>query len=113
MTAEKAEGGHDANASLKRDVAQENKNICPECGGPLRFGSRDPCEGDYYWCRSCGFGPIRFPLHHVMPKPTLIDADTIQALVRQEQICREIETGMFRDRVPFDPEKFVTDIVGS
>ena len=42
----------------------------------------------------------------------IIDADTIQALVRQEQICREIETGMFRDPVPFDPAKFVNDIVG-
>jgi len=45
------------------------KNVCPECGSPLRFGSRVPCEGDYYWCSSevCGFGPARFPLHHVMP----------------------------------------------
>ena len=47
---------------------QNVKNVCPECGSPvLRFGSRDPCEGDYYWCNVCGFGPILFPLYHAMP----------------------------------------------
>ena len=47
---------------------QNVKNVCPGCGSPvLRFGSRDPCEGDYYWCNVCGFGPILFPLYHAMP----------------------------------------------
>lgn len=33
---------------------------CPDCGGALRYGSYDPCEGYYYWCRVCGCGPILF-----------------------------------------------------
>ena len=50
------------------DLESKAENVCPDCGSTkLRFGSRDPCEGDYYWCRSCGCGPIRFPLNHVMP----------------------------------------------
>jgi len=61
--------GHEANAAQVSDGTQENKNVCPTCGGPLRFGSRDPCEGDYYWCTFCGEGPILFPLYHQMPKP--------------------------------------------
>ena len=48
------------------DLESKDENVCPECGGRLTFGSRDPCEGDYYWCGSCGYGPIRFPFHHVM-----------------------------------------------
>ena len=35
----------------------ENKIICPHCGGPVQFGSYDPCD-KYYWCKACGKGPI-------------------------------------------------------
>ena len=43
----------------------EHQDKCPECGSmDLRFGSRDPCEGDYYVCRTCGYGPILFPLNY-------------------------------------------------
>lgn len=41
------------------------REYCPECySRDIRFGSRDPCEGDYYWCHSCGYGPILFPLDY-------------------------------------------------
>lgn len=48
------------------DVSEEKGfDVCPTCGNPnIRFGSRDPCEGDYYWCNSCGEGPILFPLYY-------------------------------------------------
>jgi hypothetical protein len=52
------------------DLELKVENVCPYCGGELMFGSRDPCEGDYYWCRSYGCGPIQFPLYHVMPSHT-------------------------------------------
>ncbi len=56
-------------------------NICQDCGGPLRFGSRDPCEGDYYWCRECGAGPVLFPLGEGprKPVPGFIDEETANA----------------------------------
>lgn len=39
--------------------------VCQDCGSRnLKFGSRDPCEGDYYWCDDCGNGPILFPLNY-------------------------------------------------
>jgi hypothetical protein len=56
---------------------------CPVCGGELRFGSNDPCEGSYYWCIACGDGPISFPLYGG-PKPVrkpiaeIIDAESVQ-----------------------------------
>jgi hypothetical protein len=37
-------------------------SVCPECQGVLKFGSRDPCEGDLWWCSACGYGPITYPL---------------------------------------------------
>lgn len=51
--------------------------VCQDCGSSnLKFGSRDPCEGDYYWCDDCGNGPILFPLNYrrkfIQP---VIDAD--------------------------------------
>lgn len=52
-------------------------NVCPECGGPLRFGSRDPCEGDYYWCQVCGAGPVCFPAG-TCPRASVIDAESVQ-----------------------------------
>lgn len=55
---------------------------CPMCRSPLVFGSRDPLEGDYYWCMNCGNGPISFPLYggpRPVPDPRpvaeVIDAD--------------------------------------
>jgi len=38
----------------------DNNARCPDCGGALRYGSYDPCEGYYYWCRVCGCGPILY-----------------------------------------------------
>jgi hypothetical protein len=50
--------------------------VCPDCGGALRFGSRDPCEGDAYWCDRCGCGPIWYPLGAgPRPVPAIIDAE--------------------------------------
>jgi len=82
--------GHEANAAQVSDGTQENKNVCPTCGGSLRFGSRDPCEGDYYWCSVCGEGPILFPLYHVMPRPVapVIDADQANAALLMVQRIR-------------------------
>lgn len=60
-----------------------NISVCPECGGPLQLGSRDPCEGDYYWCPGCGAGPILFPLG-TGPRPVspIIDAECANAALR-------------------------------
>lgn len=33
-----------------------NGPVC-ECGFPLRLGSIDPMEGEYWWCSRCGKGP--------------------------------------------------------
>ncbi len=44
------------------DFEKQTIKECPVCQGELRFGSRDLAEGDYWWCKSCGYGPIRFPL---------------------------------------------------
>ena len=48
------------------------QGMCPDCGSPLRFGSRGS-ENDYYWCSNdaCpGFqGPYLFPLYYVMQMP--------------------------------------------
>ena len=81
--------GHEANACPIENGTQEHKKVidafgrgvCPGCGAPLRFGSRDPCEGDYYWCSGCGDGPILFPLYHKMPRPVapVIDAEQANA----------------------------------
>jgi len=61
---------------------------CPDCGCPdLRFGSRDPCEGDYYWCRHCGFGPIRFPLYHTIPL-TERDLEELLCIQREDRADR-------------------------
>ena len=53
---------------------------CPICGGELRFGSHDPCEGDYYWCTVCNNGPICFPYYSKPVKKIapVIDAEAIQ-----------------------------------
>jgi hypothetical protein len=61
---------------------------CPVCGGELRFGSRDPCEGDWYWCIACGDGPISFPLYGG-PKPVKKVAAVINADKVQEQALIE------------------------
>jgi hypothetical protein len=48
--------------NAKNVSESENKIVCPDCGETVRFGSRDPCEGDYFWCDACGHGPFLFPL---------------------------------------------------
>jgi hypothetical protein len=91
-------------------------NVCPSCGSSdLRFGSRDPCEGDYYWCGKCGAGPILYPLHYRVKfsKPTLIDADTAAAAAGIRGRAAALDATLFRDREPFDAGKFVSHIVGS
>lgn len=92
--------GHEANAALVNYGAQEHKKVidafgrgvCPECGAPLRFGSRDPCEGDYYWCSGCGDGPILFPLYHRMPRviaqQPIIDAEKMNASIAMVEQLR-------------------------
>jgi hypothetical protein len=55
-------GGTGDRTSAKNVSESKNKIVCPECGETIRYGSRDPCEGDYFWCDACGHGPILFPL---------------------------------------------------
>lgn len=92
----------------------ENINVCQECGGPLRFGSRDPCEGNYYWCRACGAGPILFPLG-TGPRPVsgIIDADTRQAAQGIRGAAAAIQDSIVADVKPFNPGRFVQDLVAS
>jgi ssDNA-binding Zn-finger/Zn-ribbon topoisomerase 1 len=56
----------------------EHQDKCPECGSmDIRFRTRDSKKGDYYGCRTCGYGPILFPLNYrrkfIAP---VIDAET-------------------------------------
>ena len=65
----------------------DNQDKCPECGSTdLRFGSRDPCEGDWYWCQHCKAGPILFPLNYrrkfIAP---VIDAETANEALKLVQ----------------------------
>ena len=71
---------------------------CPECGGPLRFGSRDLAEGDYFWCSVCGYGPIKYPLFggpaikqitKVKELLGIIDADKVQETARIERLLAQ------------------------
>ena len=65
--------------SAEQISKSEHINVCPECGMPLQFGSRDPCEGDFYWCPGCGAGPVLFPLGTGPRKPKpVIDAEAEQ-----------------------------------
>ena len=43
----------------------------------------------------------------------IIDADTLQAAQRMKEMNAELEGSIFADAKPFDPEKFVTDVIGS
>ena len=70
---------------------------CPECGGPLRFGSRDLAEGDYFWCSVCGYGPIKYPLFggpaikqitKVKELLGIIDADRANEALRMVEILK-------------------------
>jgi hypothetical protein len=72
-------------------------SACPECYGELRFGSRDPCEGDYWFCSVCGYGPILFPLFGgpVIKQITnarellgIIDADKMNESLRDVAILK-------------------------
>ncbi len=90
--------------------------VCPDCGAKLAFGSRDPCEGDYYVCSArCGADHILFPLYHKVPgaRISLIDADIEQAARVQRGAAAAIDSTIFADAKPFDPEQFVTDVIGS
>jgi len=71
-------------ASAEQISKSEHMNVCPDCGGPLRFGSRDPCEGDYYWCQNCGAGPVLFPVRAFPRKPVLgiIDTETANTALK-------------------------------
>lgn len=66
----------------RKFVSTPERSVCPDCGcEDLRYGSTDPCEGSFFWCNSCGCGPIRFPLGHQLPgKKQHIDinADRVQ-----------------------------------
>lgn len=99
----------------KQITGNNSEGRCPDCGSlDLRFGSRDSFEGDYYWCRACGAGPIRFPLYHTMPRNrSIIDADTEQAAASMRKSTAAIADTPFGDTEPFDAGKFVTDLVGS
>lgn len=64
----------------RKFVSTPDRSICPDCGSEdLRYGSTDPCEGSFFWCKNCGCGPILFPLGHRLPKkPVDINADRVQ-----------------------------------
>ena len=69
----------------------QEKTVCPECGSAnLVFGSRDPCEGDWYWCEDCGNGPILFPLHYTRKfiQP-VIDAEESNRALKLAAMLRE------------------------
>ena len=72
----------DRTSAAEQIEKSEQINVCPECGGSLRFGSRDPLESDFYWCRECGYGPILFPIGEG-PRPvrSVIDTETANAAV--------------------------------
>jgi hypothetical protein len=76
MMMENSDGINESQEKKAMVAGAPNDGTCPECGRQLLLGSRDPCEGDYYWCPNCGAGPIRFPLYHQMPivSPSIIDA---------------------------------------
>jgi hypothetical protein len=76
--------GTETHTSAEKISKSEHINHCPECGGPLQFGSRDPCEGDYYWCHGCGAGPVRFPLGTGprKPVPAIAEAEQRKAFVQ-------------------------------
>jgi len=72
--------------SAEQISKSEHINACPECSMPLQFGSRDPLEGDYFWCPACGAGPVIFPLYGGprntgprKPIPGLMDPETMNA----------------------------------
>ena len=85
--------GMEDRTSAKEASNSEQINVCPECGGSLRFGSRDPLESDFWWCRECGYGPILFPIGEGPrnPKPANIDvaeAKQRAALIRDHAVVR-------------------------
>ncbi len=102
-TEEKTEGkGGNAAKQDARPCTEVSKSEpisiseCPECGGPLRFGSRDLAEGDYWWCSVCGYGPIKFslfcgpPVKQVGIKELLgiIDADKANEALRIVEVLK-------------------------
>lgn len=108
------------------------KNVCPTCGSiALVFGSRDPAEGDYYWCEACGQGPILFsPFFTETPKAnaaryaeinrlrisrrpgSFLDAETAQAAMGIRGRAAAVQRTMFADREPFDTQQFVDECGG-
>ncbi len=102
-------------ARAPKEVSKsEHMNVCP-CGGDLRFGSRDPCEGDYYWCCICYAGPILFPLGTGPRnlKPAIVDADALQALQSIRGAATAIQNTLLVDIELFDPAQFARDLVAS
>lgn len=67
--------------------------ICP-CGFPLRLGSVDSPEGEYWWCSRCGEGPFQFPHGtHTEPFACQLSAD-LDAVRREGQRFKaELEKG--------------------
>ena len=43
----------------------------------------------------------------------IIDADMEQARAAMVAGCWQVQTGPFADVEPFDPEKFISDVIGS
>jgi len=84
--------GMRGHTSAEQISKSEQINVCPECASPLQYGSRDPCEGDYYWCPACGAGPVVFPIGTGprRPAPQIIDAEAEQraAFIRQHAVVR-------------------------
>ena len=53
------------------------------------------------------------PLYHKMPRPSLIDAETAQAARGIRGAAAAIASTIFADVEPFDPRKFVEDVIAS
>ena len=80
---------------------------CPICDGALKFGSRDPCEGDFYWCENCGDGPICFPLYE-KPAPRIAPIIDVEELQRVLRSIREVPVPGY---IPPTPHSFLDPIL--
>jgi predicted RNA-binding Zn-ribbon protein involved in translation (DUF1610 family) len=106
METEEKEGGGRVDASSQESIVRPlNKNIseCPECGGSLRFGSRDLSEGDYYWCSVCGYGPIRYPLFSGPPFKEITSVKELLGIIdadKANEALRIVESLKTRPKRP-------------
>jgi len=53
------------------------------------------------------------PLYHQMPRPSLINAETAQAAMGIRGAAAAIAGTIFADTEPFDPHRFIGDVIGS